>query len=360
MRDVKFAGISALVAVAVAAGYAPDAGAQSGDRKQPAAGYVGPAIDLAQIPVAGFSTGSGELHIRPTSERAPNSADGAFRTSCGVVKMAKDDPIVFPGEVGRSHLHTFFGNTGVSASSTDLSLRTTGNSSCRGGTANRSSYWVPTMVDTDTGAPIAPRDIGVYYKNGHLPGSELTQSIPEGLRMIAGNPMATAPRGQWGEFSYRWKCIGGPNNQNDHYGSDIPPCDPGAEVWQEIMFPQCWDGKNLDSPDHKSHMSFGETHLAAPTASKPKGEWKWRCPPSHPAMIPAIGFNIVYVTPPKGTRSWRLASDAYDPGKPGGWSSHGDWFNGWQKDASDAWFEHCIKGMKDCHSHLLGDGREIY
>ncbi len=360
MQDLKSIGIAALFAVTTAShalDVTPDAG---NNRQRPAASYTGPTIDLARIPAAGFVPGSGELHIKPTTELAPDSTEGAFRTSCGVVKMAKDDPIVFPGGVGRSHLHTFFGNTGVSASSTDASLRTTGNSSCRGGIANRSAYWVPTMIDTDTGTPIAPRDIGVYYKNGYLPGNQLTQGIPEGLRMIAGNPMATAPRGQWGEFSYRWKCIGGPNNQNDHYGSDIPPCDPGAEVWQEIMFPQCWDGKNLDSPDHKSHMNFGETYRTAPTPAKPGGEWKWRCPASHPSMIPSISFNIIYVTPATGTKSWRLASDAYDPKRPGGWSSHGDWFNGWQKDASDAWFKNCIKGMKDCHSHLLGDGRAIY
>ena len=23
------------------------------------------------------------------------------------------------------------------------------------------------------------------------------------------------------------------------------------------MFPQCWDGVNLDAPDHKSHMAYG-------------------------------------------------------------------------------------------------------
>lgn len=328
------------------------------DPMPPLMAYTGPTIDLAMAAIVTVSAGTSELRVRPTSEIAPASADGAFRTSCEPVKMTKDDPIVFPGGTGKSHLHTFFGNTGVNASSTDASLRTTGNSSCRGGIANRSAYWVPTMIDTDTGAPIAPANIGVYYKNGNLPGNQVMQAIPDGLRMIAGNPMATAPRGPSSEFSYRWKCIGGPNNQNALYGSDIPRCDPGAEVWQEIMFPQCWDGKNLDSPDHKSHMSFGEViyydNGGANTAQR------WQCPSTHPVSIPSITFNVVYKTPAKGTRSWRLASDSYDATKPGGWSSHADWFNGWKQDISDAWFKSCIKGMKDCHSHLLGDGREIY
>ena len=61
--------------------------------------------------------------------------------------MSFDDPIVFPGQPGRSHLHTFFGNTGANADSTAESIRGTGNSTCRGGIANRSSYWVPTLID---------------------------------------------------------------------------------------------------------------------------------------------------------------------------------------------------------------------
>ena len=36
--------------------------------------------------------------------------------------MAFDDPIVYPREPGKSHLHTFFGNTGANAFSTAASI----------------------------------------------------------------------------------------------------------------------------------------------------------------------------------------------------------------------------------------------
>ena len=49
-------------------------------------------------------------------------------------------------------------------------------------------------------------------------------------------------------LGYRFKCIGGPNNSNDQYGTAIPNCDAGAQMYQEIFFPQCWDGRNLDRP----------------------------------------------------------------------------------------------------------------
>ncbi len=310
-----------------------------------------PTVDATKLvaKAVGFST----MNVSATTEIAP-AGDGAFRTSCDTSHMAFDDPIVYPGQVGRSHLHTFFGNTGTNAASTPDSIRNTGNSTCRGGIANRSAYWVPTMIDTKDGTPLVPDSIGVYYKNGIFDGSTVN-AFPVGLRMIAGDPGATAARGQWADFSYRFKCVGGPNNQNDKYGSEIPNCDAGAQVWQEIFFPQCWDGVNLDSPDHKSHMSYFVTVQNA------AGAWGPACPKTHPVILPQIAFNVLYTVKEAGAAlRWRLSSDNYDRSTPGGYSSHGDWFNGWKSDVSDAFALKCIRAKKDCHSHLLGDGRMIY
>ncbi|CAM5795884.1 DUF1996 domain-containing protein [Rhizobacter fulvus] len=304
------------------------------------------------------SPGSGLFQVMPTTERPADSDLGAFRTSCNFSKMARIDPIVFPGTVGQSHLHTFFGNTAVSENSTTDSLLAFGNSTCRGGIANRSAYWVPTMIDTATGKPVAPDEINVYYKAGVFTGDKLSRGIPQGLRMVAGNPAATAPRTDTDVFAYRFKCIGGPLGENDKYGSAIPNCDLGASVWQEIFFPQCWDGVNLDSPDHKSHMSYP---VAVPDPSSTRGWQMLACPASHPVILPEISFNVVYTAKTRDAAlKWRLASDNYDTAKPGGYSSHGDWFNGWRHDVSEAWFQNCLVAKKDCHSHLLGDGRMIY
>ena len=313
-----------------------------------------PTINTAKI--APPARGSATQNVRATAEVAP-AGDGAFRTSCTVAQMSFNDPIVFPGQVGKSHLHTFFGNTGVNANSTPDSIRNTGNSTCRGGIANRSAYWVPTLIDTQDGTPIAADSIEVYYKSGLFDGA-LVRPIPAGLRMIAGNPAATAARAESADFSYRFKCIGGPHHENDHYGAAIPNCDVGAEMIQEVFFPQCWDGVNLDSPDHQGHMSYT---VNVPIPNDPRGWSRAACPASHPVIIPAITFNVVYrVTKKDAPVHWRLSSDNYDPVMPGGYSSHADWFNGWINDISNAWAANCIKAKKDCHSHLLGDGRTIY
>ncbi len=56
--------------------------------------------------------------------------------------------------MGRTHLHTFYGNTGVNANSNQASILGAGNSTCSGGIENRSSYWAPTVIDTATNRPI--------------------------------------------------------------------------------------------------------------------------------------------------------------------------------------------------------------
>src|SRR5690606_18586551 len=112
---------------------------------------------------------------------------GAFRTSCSFSHMNYDDPIVFPGQPGKAHLHAYFGNTLADASSTAESLRNSGNSTCRGGIANRSAYWVPAVID-ENGAPVKPNSAQIYYKTGYRGiRPEQVQVFPQGLRMIAGD-----------------------------------------------------------------------------------------------------------------------------------------------------------------------------
>jgi hypothetical protein len=304
-------------------------------------------LDVSALPQA--AVGVGYERLQPTAEVAPPTDVGAFRIPCSFSHMSFDDPIVYPGVPGAAHLHTFFGNTATSATSTADSIRTSGSSTCLGGTINRSAYWVPTMIDTATNKPIVPDVAGIYYKQGYtLNPPTIIQPLPAGLRMIAGDPTNSSPGSQVALF----KCIGGPHNSNDQYGSSIPNCDAGAQVYQVIVFPQCWDGRNLDSPDHKSHMSY--VVVAA-------GGSGYACPASHPVALPEITFNVIYtVQKANAALSWRLSSDTYDRSLPGGYSSHGDWFNGWEKEVSDAWAVKCVQARRDCHAHLIGDGRMMY
>ncbi len=311
----------------------------------------GPYIDNSLIP-SPSAMHHGELRVRATTEQpVPDPGGiGAFRVPCGYSHMSYDDPIVFPNQPGMAHLHTFFGNTGVNAASTYDSLKTTGNSTCLGGSANRTGYWVPTMVDTRYGRPIAPTEALFYYKTGYRVPTGMTQPLPDGLRMITGSARRSQPLPQNKRYIY-FSC-NRPNARGGHdeilpRTQEIPTCLPGDFMMVSVMFPQCWDGVNLDSADHTSHMA----HAAPQTG----------CPLTHPVILPEITLNIHFeILATDDTSKWRLASDAYDASMPGGYSMHSDWMDGWNPEIKRAWSDNCVKAGVDCHAHLLGDGRMLY
>lgn len=309
----------------------------------------GPVVDMTRLmpPAAG----SGELRMRPTTEvPTPLTDFGAFRSECMPSHMATDDPIVYPREPGRSHLHTFFGNTGTNANSTVASLASSGNGTCRGGIANRSGYWVPALVEiADPAKPavaVAPTSAVFYYKTGYngITPAQINM-LPAGLRMIAGDASNVAPDGH-----FRWACVGSPE-ADAMVGQSIQNCPAGSTLFMEVFFPQCWNGVDLDSVDHKSHMAYPVLRA---------------CPKTHPIAVPEITFNVRYaVTQSNQPLRWRLASDRYEPvitngTTTAGHSAHGDWFDGWMPDVKKAWTLGCDAASVDCHSHLSGDGRELY
>ena len=121
-----------------------------------------------------------------TGERIPASMawepSGNFRTFCGFSHLSYDDPIVYPGQPGASHLHMYFGNTGANAHSTYQSLRSSGSSTCQGGPLNRTGYWVPAMHNA-AGRVVVPEYFELYYKgNGSQDMIRGIQTYPNGLR----------------------------------------------------------------------------------------------------------------------------------------------------------------------------------
>jgi hypothetical protein len=286
------------------------------------------------------STGSSEMRVRSTSERPLPADIGAFRTVCDYSHMSTDDPIVFPGEPGRAHLHTFFGNTRTDAFSTYQSLRSSGNSTCRGGIANRTAYWIPTLMGPGT-VPMVPKEAHFYYKSGYeIPGiSSRIQRFPNGLRMVAGNGSASQPQTNGNAY---WGCT---NVYKGHH-PQIIDCDVGDFIQLSVVFPQCWNGRDLDSTDHKSHMAYPVDRA---------------CPSSHPIALPEISLHVRWArTVGMDVTKLRLSSDHYADGLAGGYSAHADWFEAWDPGVRDAFVTNCVNKSADCHSHLLGDGREMY
>jgi hypothetical protein len=349
--------IAAIFSIAAAEAATPVTVATPGQKAQTAAHHAGlsveavPAAPRAGVPDVRLSAPGA---IPPLPEASDWERDGAFRLLCNWSKMSYDDPIVYPGQPGAAHHHTFFGNTAIDASTTVANIRSKGNATCRGGTINLSGYWVPSMIDTATHKAIAPKHLLVYYKTGawtYFNDGSVIQPLPKGLRIVSGDASRSTPDGA-GEFLCMVPSVG--ENRPGTKGPSIPKsCQPGDEVWSTIRFPQCWDGKNLDSPNHRSHMAFP---IAFPSGDPRR---QYRCPATHPVVLPQITFEVQYTLPADGdTSRWRLSSDTYDPQLPGGYSSHGDWMNGWDPVISDLWGIECMRKRRNCGSANLGDGRE--
>lgn len=296
--------------------------------------------------------------IIPSDEEVGEREDGtgAFRTHCLESHEAFDDPLVFPQQAGASHHHIFFGNPTVDAFTNTDSLLAANETTCDGNTLNRSAYWVPALYDQN-GERIQYIEPLFYYKTGyHLP-AESIQPPPEGLRMIAGNAHAMHPQsstvikfrcGEW-ESDIEWFDPGDPLDHVPY----LPECEIDDILEIRIVFPQCWDGENLDSPDHKSHMAY-------PSSAIPPIAGTGSCPESHPVAIPEISYNFaIYVTEDRGQpSSWRFSSDIHH-GVAGGVSLHADWMNGWDRDVMETIITNCLRPARECLVGLLGNGTQL-
>jgi hypothetical protein len=236
-----------------------------------------------------------------------------FVSVCRFSHRAPDDPIVSPGAPGRSHDHSFVGNRSTNASSTLESLLRAGTTCRREG--DTAAYWMPTLfVD---GRAVEPAGATIYYRRRTLAD---VQPFPPGLKVIAGDAHATGPQPRRVTF---WNCgamAGVPPS------STVPTCPGGrrTSLRLHVTFPDCWNGRSLDSTDHQSHMAYSQ---------------RGSCPASHPVAVPAI--SLIYRYPVAGGPGAELASG-------GQYTAHADFFNAWQRGALNGLVQSCLNALRHC------------
>ena len=242
-----------------------------------------------------------------------------FNAQCTTSHRGKNDPIVFPGQSGASHDHTFFGNDSTKADTTLTSLLNHTKSSCKPA-GDHSSYWVPTLLVK--GKAVVPNSVTVYYGSS-LSDHSKVQPFPQGLRMIVGDPRNQVKGGSdvWNEFYCQ-----GENHVLTKSGFPTCTTTKTGEMNFDLIFPECWDGKHLDSPDHKSHMARGINGGV--------------CPASHPVQVPSLHFVIHY------PRGFNPADARLSSGNA--FSMHGDFFNAWEKPALAKRVRNCINQSVKC------------
>lgn len=284
---------------------------------------------------------------------------GAFRFLCAPAHIGTFDPIVYPGQPGKGHLHQFFGNDAVDASSTYASLRETGASTCQN-EINRSAYWIPAMLN-GKGQVVRPDYVSVYYKRRPLtdpvvsdPSNARYQGkavpLPNGLRFIFGRNMLDLADRSTGNVQFG---CDGPVPFTYGLWHNLEELQKGCPVGNRIGIrleaPDCWDGVNLDSPDHRSHISYGSY-----------GDWGYyKCPTTHPFVIPAFTMGVWYTQ--AAGETYELTSDHMDMSAEHrrGDTFHGDFFMAWDPKVHDIWEANCLNKLLSCVDGNVGNGQAM-
>ena len=255
---------------------------------------------------------------------APPGADTTvthheFQANCTPTRTLNDDPIVYPGQAGASHSHTFLGNRTTDANSTTTSLLAATGTSCTV-PQDKSAYWFPTLMRGENKI-VASTEQTIYYKSGILDYKKVVP-FPQGLKFLVGSMVATQD-----EFRTAPGAVEGFECGTSSFNWDIPAtCPTGSMLNVRYQAPSCWNGVDLDSTNHKSHMAYPVN-----------GE----CPATHPVAVPMIEFKLSW--PADGT----MSDVRFSSGR--GYSFHYDFFNAWDPATLKALTEHCINGGLQCN-----------
>ncbi len=265
--------------------------------------FSGSAILLGACATTDASTESGAKDsaqlspLSPARHIGPQGQVGQVVTDCGYSHSAADDPIVFPGQPGMSHEHDFFGNTSTNADSTTAALLK-GATTCQK-QLDTAAYWAPQL--RDHGQAVVPVKSVAYYRAAPGVDPKNVVPYPEGLHIIAGDMTATEPLSP---DLAGWAC--GVSSAHD---AAPPQCPNSAPLRAVMTFPDCWDGVNTDSKNHKSHMV---------------NSFEGLCPKSHPVHVPQLTFAVAY--PISGTgHDLTLASGST-------YGIHADFINSWDQE----------------------------
>lgn len=265
-----------------------------GGRRRRLVTVVGSAVAAFALLAPAASAASAADNRLPLAVALATPHDGIFRSTCLPSHVAMDDPIVHPNEPGASHQHEFFGNATTDADSTYASLLGKA-TTCRI-KADTAAYWIPTLFAD--GDRVAPIQVNAYYLHARARGR--VTAFPAGLKVVAGNSAATTPQSV---AVTGWRCAGVVMAL-----SQLPTaCPAGHDNVLVVRFPQCWNGHDLDSADHKSHLAYAV---------------RGACPAGYPVRLPQLSLNFHYRLPT--TTGLTFASGSI-------YSAHADFFNAWNQ-----------------------------
>jgi hypothetical protein len=254
----------------------------------------------------------------PKVRRQAGASTGAFTSRCGVNKQGQhnsDIDIVAPGvSNGAHHVHDYVGNRKVDFTSTNESLSAQG-TSCTNG--DQSAYYWPVLRDTTRQGPdanalgggaegnkgviLVPATVTITYQGS--PTGKVV-AMPRFLRIITGDAKAFTNGTK--NANAHWSCTGFENKVQliDKY----PTCPSDSKVVRSFAFQSCWDGRNIDSADHRSHVAFADAGGNCASGFK---------------AIPQLTMRLTYKTP----TAPNFAVDGFQGQQHNAITDHNDFIN---------------------------------